>query len=177
MKKVPVAKKVKAKLNLDIGCGENLQPGFVGMDIRPLPGVDIVHDAEVLPWPIKSSTVSVILMSHMMEHIKPWYTIPVMNEMWRILEIDGLLIMSMPYAGSFRYWQDPTHCNGWNEATVEYFLPANPMLYGIYKPSPWKLEKRVWLIDGDLEIAMRKTNFAKIEDVKKKKRRKKNAGS
>ena len=29
---------------LDIGCGENKNKGFVGMDKRPLEGVDIVHD-------------------------------------------------------------------------------------------------------------------------------------
>ena len=34
---------MKAKLNLDVGCGENCQPGFVGMDIRKVKGVEIIH--------------------------------------------------------------------------------------------------------------------------------------
>ena len=28
-------------IRLDIGCGANKQPNFVGIDLRPLPGVDI----------------------------------------------------------------------------------------------------------------------------------------
>ena len=39
-------------IQLDIGCGANKQPGFVGIDIRPLDGVDIIHDLEVQPWPL-----------------------------------------------------------------------------------------------------------------------------
>ena len=39
-------------IRLDIGCGANKAPGFVGMDMRALPGVDIVHDVEQYPWPL-----------------------------------------------------------------------------------------------------------------------------
>lgn len=56
---------------LDIGCGQNKQPGFVGMDVTPYPGVDIVHDATMFPWPIPSDTVSLITASHFFEHIPP----------------------------------------------------------------------------------------------------------
>ena len=146
---------IKPKLNLDVGAGKAIHPGFVGMDIRPLPGIDIVHDVEVFPWPLDDDAVSVIVMSHLVEHIKPWNQIPLMDECWRILEPDGLLLISTPYGGSFRYNQDPTHCSPWNEATVEYYLQGCP-LYEIYEPKPWKLEKRVWFAYGDLEIALRK---------------------
>ena len=33
-------------IRLDVGCGSNKQHGYVGMDIRKIKGVDIVHDAE-----------------------------------------------------------------------------------------------------------------------------------
>lgn len=146
---------IKPKLNLDVGAGKSIHPGFVGMDRRPLPGIDIVHDVEVLPWPLDDGAVSVIIMSHLVEHIKPWNQIPLMDECWRILEPNGLLLISTPYGGSFRYNQDPTHCSPWNEATVEYYLKDCP-LYQIYEPNPWKLEKRVWFAYGDLEIGLRK---------------------
>ena len=147
--------KLKGKICLDVGCGENVQPGFIGMDKRPLSGVELVHDAESFPWPVESGSISVILMSHFVEHVKPWLSIDLIDEAWRVLCPVGLLIIATPYGGSFRYNQDPTHCNPWNEATVEYFLPGYP-LYEIYKPKPWKLEKRAWLITGDLELAVRK---------------------
>lgn len=147
-------KKIQPKLLLDVGCGQTPQQGYVGMDKRKLPGVDIVHDCERVPWPIESGSVNVVLMSHLIEHINPQKNIPVMDECYRVLSPDGLLIMATPYAGSFRFWQDPTHCNGWNEATVHYFIKGSG-LYDIYKPKPWKLEKMAFSIQGDLEVALR----------------------
>jgi len=145
----------KPKLNVDIGCGENVQAGFVGMDKRPLETVDVVHDAEVFPWPFEDGEASVVMMSHFVEHVKPWFQIDLINECWRILEDNGLLLIATPYGGSFRYNQDPTHCSPWNEATVEYFVEGTP-LFQVYKPKPWKMEKRTWYVLGDLEVALRK---------------------
>ena len=148
-------KKLKPKLCLDVGCGDNLQPGFVGMDKRKLENVDIVHDIEVFPWPIEDEVVSVIMMSHLVEHIKPWLQLDLINEAWRVLEPEGLLLISTPYGGSFRYNQDPTHCAPWNEATVAYFVKGTG-LYEVYKPKPWKLEKCNYYIQGDLEVVLKK---------------------
>lgn len=148
---------LKAKLNVDVGCGANCQPGFVGMDKRKLDGVEIVHDVEEFPWPLEDGSCSVLVMSHLVEHIKPWLTIDLMNEAWRVLEPKGLLLISTPYAGSYRYFQDPTHCNPWNDATVEYFQQGTP-LYGIYTPSPWHVDRMAFHLEGDLEVAFRKAD-------------------
>jgi predicted SAM-dependent methyltransferase len=148
-------KKPKAKLNLDLGCGESVQQGFVGVDKRKLPNVGIIQDLEEFPWQIKSASVDLAMASHLVEHIKSWLSLDFMNEVWRILKDGSMFFVSTPYAGSFRYFQDPTHCNPWNEATVEYFIKDTP-LYNIYKPKPWKLEKRVYHIQGDLEFVLTK---------------------
>lgn len=145
------------KIMLDLGCGENKNPGYTGMDKRPLDGVDIVHDIENIPYPLGDDSCAVIVMSHVIEHIKPWLTLDVINECWRLLEPDGLLLISTPYGGSFRYFQDPTHCNPWNEATPTYFDPEQP-LYQVYKPKPWHIEKLYWSVQGDIELVMRKIN-------------------
>lgn len=100
----------KLGIDLDVGCGEAKQKNFVGMDIRKVKGVDVIHSAEVFPWPFPSACCNKILLSHMWEHIKPWLTIKFMNECWRVMKEDGQLLISTPYAGSFGYWQDPTHC-------------------------------------------------------------------
>ena len=60
----------KGGIRLDIGCGENKQEGFVGMDARALPGVDIIHDLEVFPWPLPDDCCLTIVGSHIIEHIK-----------------------------------------------------------------------------------------------------------
>ena len=145
----------KSKLKLDIGCGENRQEGFIGMDQRDLPTVDILQDIEKFPWPLGDCSCEILVASHIVEHIKPWLSVAFMNECWRVLEPGGRLCVATPYPGSRGYWQDPTHCNGWNEATWTYFDPAFP-LYGIYKPKPWTIQKGfpMWQSNGNMECVL-----------------------
>jgi hypothetical protein len=103
-----------------------------------------------------------------MEHIKPWLVIDIMNELWRVMEEGGLVLISTPYAGSFRHFQDPTHCRPWNEETPTYFAKdcTNAKMfanangegkwYYCYRPKPWKIERLAWNQRIDLEVAFRK---------------------
>jgi predicted SAM-dependent methyltransferase len=146
---------LKTKIMLDVGCGPSKQHGWIGIDRRELPGVDLVHDLEVFPWPLEDDSCSVIKCSHVVEHIKPWYQIPFMDECWRVLGHDDALLISTPYGGSYRYNMDPTHCSPWVEDTVGYFAKGYP-LYNIYKPKPWRIEAGpYWSVNGDLEVALR----------------------
>jgi predicted SAM-dependent methyltransferase len=146
----------KQGIRLDIGCGRNKQVGFIGVDKRDVEGVDVVHDIEVFPWPIPDGCCSVIMMSHVVEHIKPWLQLDMMNELWRVMEVDGLLMIATPYATSFGYYQDPTHCSPWNEATPFYFVKGHN-LYEIYTPKPWKLDREVsWQYQANMEVCFRK---------------------
>ena len=151
--------KEKGGIRLDIGCGENKQEGFVGMDKRALEGVDIVHDLEVFPYPLPDESCLCIVGSHIVEHIKPWLMIEFMDELWRIMKPLGQLALATPFGGSPGFWQDPTHCNGCNQATWQYFDSDYP-LYEIYKPRPWRIEKGfpVWQTTGNMEVIMRKVD-------------------
>lgn len=146
-------------IKLDIGCGANKQPGFVGIDIRAEKGVDIVHNLEETPWPLPDKSVSLAVASHVLEHINPhnFVFVNVMNEIWRILKPGGRFVFVVPYAGSAGFWQDPTHCNGITEATLSYFDPLDKSgLYHIYKPMPWKIVESYWQINGNLEVVLEK---------------------
>lgn len=145
--------KSKAGIHLDIGCGERKQKGFVGMDIRELPGVDIVWDAEKFPYPIPDDSCLQVLLSHLWEHIEPKNRIKLMDEIWRIMKPDGQLLISAPYYLSFGAYQDPTHYPCPNEATFTYFDPKFP-LYEIYKPKPWKLVRNNYALNGNLEVIL-----------------------
>lgn len=144
-------------IKLDIACGANKQEGFTGIDIRPLKGVDIVHDLEKFPWPVESNSVTIAIASHFLEHVKPWLSIDLMNEVWRVLCVGGTFAAVVPYPGSRGFWQDPTHCNGWSEVTFQYFDPSYP-LYNIYEPSPWAIRKGfpIWQPMGNLEVILEK---------------------
>jgi len=150
-------RKLRTGILLDIGCGANKQKGFVGMDKRKLPGVDIVHDLEKFPYPLKDESCLTIVGSHIVEHIKPWLMIDFMNELWRILKVDGSLAFSHPYGVNDLFVQDPTHCNPCSERTWTYFDHRQP-LYTIYQPKPWEIEKGFpsYQMSGNMEIILRK---------------------
>lgn len=61
----------KSGIRLDIGCGANKNAGFVGIDLLPLEGVDIVHNIELTPWPLPNDCVLTAVASHLFEHISP----------------------------------------------------------------------------------------------------------
>jgi len=61
----------KQGITLDLGCGGNKQPGTIGMDIRPLEGIDIVHDIEKFPYPLPDGCCTLVYASHVIEHINP----------------------------------------------------------------------------------------------------------
>jgi hypothetical protein len=63
--------KEKSGIRLDIGCGQNKQPGFVGIDYTAYPGVDIVWNVEQFPWPLKDESVLAAVSSHLVEHLNP----------------------------------------------------------------------------------------------------------
>ncbi|MQL52258.1 methyltransferase domain-containing protein [Desulfofundulus thermobenzoicus] len=54
---------------LDLGCGPNKLPGAIGVDIRPGPVVDVVHDLNVYPWPFADNEFDLVYASHVLEHL------------------------------------------------------------------------------------------------------------
>jgi predicted SAM-dependent methyltransferase len=149
--------KQKSVANLDVGCGWNKQPNYIGMDKRPLENVEIVHDVESFPWPMDNDVFSNVVCSHLMEHIKPWVFIDFMNEIWRVSKIGAVLAAQSPYGVNHLFCQDPTHCRPIVEATFQYFDPDYP-LYQVYKPKPWKLHVGFpsWQANGLIEVVMTK---------------------
>jgi len=150
--------KNKSGVRLDIACGSNKQgPDWVGIDCQPLEGVDIVHNLEELPWPLPDECVSVAVASHYIEHINPadFGVIKFFNEVWRVLKYDGELGIITPYAGSYGFWQDPTHLKGYNEASFYYFDPLHPSgYYQFYKPKPWKIKETIYHRNGNLQVVL-----------------------
>jgi hypothetical protein len=126
-------------VNLDLACGGAKNTGYYGVDARVLPGVDLVMDLEAFPWPLPSQCADLVTVSHYFEHVKPWLTLQWMDELWRIMDPTGRALIVVPYATSYGYYQDPTHCNPCVEATWAYFDPGDPSgLWSIYQPKPWQ---------------------------------------
>jgi SAM-dependent methyltransferase len=152
--------KEQSGIRLDIACGLNKRPGWTGIDVREVDGVDIVHDLNTYPWPLPDGCVLAALCSHYVEHIPPqdFGFVRFMDEVWRVLRPGGKLMLVTPHAWSVGFGQDPTHCNAVNENTLDYFDPEGPrsggVLYNIYQPKPWKLEYLAWHPMGNVEAIM-----------------------
>lgn len=165
MKKPEISDRVRKLLKdknqgikLDIACGASkIGTDWVGIDILPFEGVDIIQDIEQYPWALPDECCSLAVGSHIVEHINPakFGFINWMNEIWRIMKYDGEVIFVLPYAGSAGYWQDPTHVNPCNETTFHYFDPLSKTgLYRFYKPKPWKIKDLFWQTNGNLEVKL-----------------------
>jgi hypothetical protein len=151
-------------LRLDIGCGNHKDLGWIGMDIQNLPGVDIVHDLNVHPWPIDSNAVTQAKAWHIIEHIPPVCVtetgtrkpfIEFMDECWRVLFPGARIDIETPYGSSPGFVHDPTHCNMVDELTFEHFDPAYGR-YRTYQPKPWRIVELKWTVDGNVNAILEK---------------------
>jgi len=123
MKKKEIKKDSK---RLDLACGNNLQPGFTGVDvIKDGTQADIEWNLLKFPWPFKDSSIKEVFSSHFLEHIPhgdghndPFFDF--FNELWRILKPGGTAKFVTPYFTSVRAIQDPTHMRSIGEPTFFY---------------------------------------------------------
>lgn len=112
IRKVPQLKKI----NLDIGCGEKVSKGFIGMDVRDC-GQDVIWDArQGIPFPDES--VDNICTSHFLEHLTDEESIDLIQESMRVLKHGGQMINRLPHVShptAFYF----SHKSFWNEWRVE----------------------------------------------------------
>jgi len=77
---------------IDVGCGFNKAPGFIGVDFRSGPGVDVVQDLTMFPWNgIPDECASIVMTSHLNEHINPASSNPQLAALIDLLKSKGVL--------------------------------------------------------------------------------------
>lgn len=96
-------------LKIDFGCGPNKKEGFIGVDNIAFPNVDIVLDAAKGNWPWPDNSVEEAHASHFMEHLTADERIVFLNELYRVMKVDGKFTMITPHWNSCRAYGDPTH--------------------------------------------------------------------
>jgi len=112
-------------MRLNIGCGGKPSEGWVNVDHHPLPGVDVIHDLDVFPWPFENETASQILASHVFEHVtRP---IDFVLECWRVLVPGGVLTVVCPHWTSENAFTDPTHVRFVTDRTFDYWCEGSDL--------------------------------------------------
>lgn len=96
---------------LEIGCGESLKKGAIGVDIRKTNSVDIVADARMLPFTAES--FDSVYCSHLIEHFSHREVRNVLVEWVRVLKKGGAFEIRCPdlRARSFLFFINPSWKN------------------------------------------------------------------
>lgn len=111
-------------LRVDIGCGDTKPEHFIGVDICPGPGVDIVADiSKVLPF--DDSSVDELRAHDVIEHLPD--RINTMNEIWRVCKPGARVDIYVPSTDGRGAFQDPTHISFWNINSFKYFCLEFPV--------------------------------------------------
>ncbi|AYQ30773.1 methyltransferase domain-containing protein [Runella sp. SP2] len=103
---------------LNVGCGTDIRPGWINMDIAQLDGVDVIHDINLLPLPFENESIDEILCQDILEHIE--YP-PVLKELHRILKKGGIITIRVPHFTSKNNYIDPTHKRLFSIRTFDFF--------------------------------------------------------
>ena len=82
-------------IRLNVGCGHIPHPDKLNVDVRELPGVDIIAGAENLPF--EPTSVDLIYAAHLLEHFPRRYLLDVLLPYWSsLLKSDGRLQLVVP---------------------------------------------------------------------------------
>jgi len=108
-------------LKLNLGSGQNPRPGYVNVDKYGDP--DLKCDLESFPWPWPDSSVSEIVLIHVLEHLgaSPDVFIRIMKEMYRVCEPAALIYIVVPHPRHDNFIGDPTHVRPVTPAMLQLF--------------------------------------------------------
>ncbi|MBQ0935927.1 class I SAM-dependent methyltransferase [Ideonella paludis] len=91
-------------LKLDVGCGPSCRPGYIGVDIRPEPGVQIVCEAKDLLQHVAPGTVAEIYTRHFLEHLSFAQALLTLRAFCQALKPGGQLEIVVPDL-KYHVWQ------------------------------------------------------------------------
>jgi len=104
---------------IDIGCGTAKRDGFTGIDVLPLPGVDMLRDVDRHGLPFSDDTIAAVHSSHFLEHVRD--LVFVMNEIHRVCVHGAVVTLIVPTLLGPWAAADPTHVRLFNARSFGYF--------------------------------------------------------
>lgn len=131
-------------IKLDLGSGRHKRLGYIGVDIAPLPEVDVVCDLRNTPWPWEDESVDHIYTHHALEHFNPIDFVKVMNECYRILKEGKEMEIIVPLYPSDSAMQDFDHKMYFTTETFGRFEPENEFAYEVGVINRWRRELNDW---------------------------------
>lgn len=98
-------------MKLNLACGQCIIPGYVNVDIRDGPGVDLVCDVRELPY--DDSSVDLIYASHILDHFGRDEWLGVLTHWYDKLRAGGILRMAVgDFAAICEHYMETTSLTG-----------------------------------------------------------------
>lgn len=118
----------EGKVRLNLGCGTTNIDGYIGVDARELPGVDIIADVSALPY--EKGTVDEIYSAHLIEHFSKqmlekellpyWYSLLKDNGVFRVVFPDTEQMIKEYQNGNVSFEQLSTIIMGAQDYSLDY---------------------------------------------------------
>jgi len=158
-------------LKLNLGSGGNPIAGFINVDKYGKP--DVHHDLEQFPWPWETSSVSNIILNHVLEHLgKDVETyLGVIKEIYRISQDQADIYIAVPHPRHDDFMTDPTHVRAItpeglkmfskkvNEAWISGGFANTPL--GIYLDVDFQLKSVDYTLDPSWMQKMKEEKLSK----------------
>lgn len=105
-------------MDIELGCGAQTPPGFVGLDRFTLPGVSVAANLNS-NLPFATSSADLILAYHSLEHVND--LMAVMREIWRLGKPGAQVCIIAPYYAQGLNLANPYHKQVFNEHTPRFW--------------------------------------------------------
>ena len=132
---------------IDLGCGQDPEPGSVGVDVAVLEKVDLLADLDSEFLPFATNSVDEVYLKHVVEHLES--VVDTIEELSRIVRPGGEIHIYTPHFTSRGNHADPTHKHSFSYRSFDYFA----------RESETKEWISTWYTDVELEIVEREIRF------------------
>jgi SAM-dependent methyltransferase len=120
------APRPEAFRTLDLGCGPAKHPGAFGVDVRPGPGVDLVHDLDRAPWPMPADHYELVHCRDVVEHVADVDVF--VRELHRVCAPGARIEIRTPHFSSWYAYNDPTHRHVFGYFFLDHYVnPASTL--------------------------------------------------
>jgi len=112
-------------IKLNLGCGKNHMEGYLNVDKYGEP--DIRLDLESFPWPWEDSSVSEIVLNHVLEHLgqdtETYFSL--IKEIYRVSRHQAIVHIAVPHPRHDDFINDPTHVRKITPESIRLFSKKN----------------------------------------------------